>query len=165
MQRIFATTLLVVAANTATAVDYGQLYESVDKQKAAELLVAAAKRNPENTSLLYQAARFVEGTDKGEFIGRDALVAAREKGPSRRLIGFEVEGRGIARDGHEVRVDGAVAGHVTSGTFSPTFERALGMAYVAAEHAEPGGKIEIDVRGRAVAARLRALPFYKRPKK
>jgi len=103
--------------------------------------------------------------DKGDFVGRAALVAARERGPSRRLIGFEVEGRGIAREGHEVRVDGAVAGKVTSGTFSPTFERALGMAYVAAEHAEPGREIEIDVRGRAVAARLRALPFYKRPKK
>lgn len=103
--------------------------------------------------------------DKGDFIGRDALVAARERGPARRLIGFDVEGRGIARDGYEVRVAGAVAGKVTSGTFSPTFERALGMAYVVAEHAQPGREIEIDVRGRAVAARLRALPFYKRPKK
>ncbi len=102
---------------------------------------------------------------KGDFVGRDALVAARERGPSRRLIGYEIEGRGIAREGHEVRVDGAVAGYVTSGTYSPTLERALGMAYVTTEHAEPGRVVEIDVRGRAVAARLRPLPFYRRPKK
>lgn len=103
--------------------------------------------------------------DKGDFVGREALAAARERGSARRLCGFEVEGRGIAREGHEVRVAGASVGRVTSGTFSPTFERALGMAYVAAEHAEPGTEVEIDVRGRSVAARLRPLPFYKRAKK
>lgn len=100
--------------------------------------------------------------DAGDFAGRDALVAARARGASRKLVGFEIEGRGIAREGHKVLVGGAEVGHVTSGTFSPTFERALGMAYVAVEHAGPGNAVEIDVRGRAVAARLRPLPFYKR---
>jgi aminomethyltransferase len=99
---------------------------------------------------------------KGDFVGRDALVAARERGPARRIVGFEVEGRGIARDGFAVAVGGEVVGKVTSGTFSPTLERALGMALVATPHAAPGTAVEIDVRGRPVAARLRPIPFYKR---
>ena len=102
--------------------------------------------------------------DKGEFVGRAALVAARERGPARRLVGFEVTGRGIARDGHRVTIGGRDVGRVTSGTFSPTFERALGMALVETASAVAGAAVEIDVRGRAVPARLATLPFYKRPK-
>jgi aminomethyltransferase len=102
--------------------------------------------------------------DKGDFLGRQALVAARAQGAPRRLVGFEVEGRGIARDGHRIFAGGVDIGKVTSGTFSPTFERALGMAMVDAAHAAPGSAIEIDVRGRRVAARLVPLPFYKRRK-
>jgi len=102
--------------------------------------------------------------DKGEFTGREALVAARAAGPRRRLVGFEVEGRGIARQGHEIRTEGRPVGAVTSGTFSPTFERALGMAYVESLFAEPGRELRIDVRGRELAARVAPLPFYKRPR-
>jgi len=100
--------------------------------------------------------------DKGNFVGREALVSAREAGSSRRLVGFEVEGRGIARQGHAIVADSRVVGAVTSGTFSPTFEKALGMAYVESAFAAPGTAIEVDVRGRAVAARVVSLPFYKR---
>jgi aminomethyltransferase len=102
--------------------------------------------------------------DKGDFLGREALVAAKERGPSKRLVGFEVDGRGIARQGHRIRRDGVDVGVVTSGTFSPTFERALGMAHVAPAAAEPGTALEIDVRGKPVAARVVPLPFYKRAK-
>jgi aminomethyltransferase len=77
-------------------------------------------------------------------------------------VGFEVEGRGIARQGHAILSGGREVGRVTSGTFSPTFERALGMAYVETALAAPGTAIEIDVRGRAVPARVVPLPFYKR---
>jgi aminomethyltransferase len=102
---------------------------------------------------------------KGDFVGRGALEAARADGPPRRrLVGFEVEGRGIARQGHRLLAGGREVGHVTSGTFSPTFERALGMAYVESALAAPGTAIEIDVRGKSVPARVAALPFYKRPK-
>ena len=100
--------------------------------------------------------------DKGDFVGRDALVAARANGPARRLVGFEVTGRGIAREGHRILVGGRDVGHVTSGTFSPTFEKALGLAYVESALAEPGTSLEIDVRGRAVPARVVPYPFYKR---
>jgi len=103
--------------------------------------------------------------DKGEFVGREALLAAAGEGPSQSLVGFEMVGRGIAREGHPIVADGAVVGEVTSGTFSPTFERALGMGYVDTSLAEPGTAIEIDIRGKLVAARVVKLPFYKRPKR
>jgi aminomethyltransferase len=103
--------------------------------------------------------------DKGDFVGREALLAAIAEGPAQKLVGFEMVGRGIARDGHPIVVDGAVVGEVTSGTFSPTFERAIGMGYVDTAFAAPGTALEIDVRGKLVAARVVKLPFYKRPKR
>ena len=102
--------------------------------------------------------------DKGDFIGRAALVAQKRAGAERRLVGFEVRGRGIAREGHPVLHEGREVGRVTSGTWSPTFEKALGMAYVPAELAEPGTAVEIDVRGRRLPAEVVKLPFYRRPK-
>lgn len=100
--------------------------------------------------------------DSGDFIGRRALLEQKEAGVPQRLVGFEVEGRGIAREGHPVLVAGGPAGRVTSGTFSPTFERALGMAYLPAELAAPERQVEIEVRGRHLPAQLIALPFYRR---
>lgn len=100
--------------------------------------------------------------DKGRFIGRDALLAAKASGPERKLVGFEVSGRGIARAEYPVLVDGASVGKVTSGTFSPTLEKAIGMAYVPTEAARVGREIEIDRRGNRLAAVQVKLPFYKR---
>jgi aminomethyltransferase len=100
--------------------------------------------------------------DKGDFVGREALVAAKERGVRRQLVGYEIEARGIARQGSSVLHAGEQVGAVTSGTWSPTFEKALGMAYVPVELAAVGTPVEIDVRGKALAARVVALPFYKR---
>jgi aminomethyltransferase len=100
--------------------------------------------------------------DKGEFIGRGALLAQKAAGVERRLVGFEVRGRGIAREGHPVLHDGREVGRVTSGTWSPTFEKALGMALVPAALAEPGTAVEIEVRGRRLPAEVVKLPFYQR---
>ncbi len=102
--------------------------------------------------------------DKGEFVGSPALTAAKSRGLTRKLVGFEVEGRGIARQGHKIVAAGREVGYVTSGTFSPTFEKALGMAYVPVELSAPGATIAIDVRGKEVPARVVPLPFYKRPR-
>jgi aminomethyltransferase len=101
--------------------------------------------------------------DKGEFIGRRALAEQKEAGVARKLVGFEVKGRGIAREGHPVCIGDEIVGRVTSGTYSPTFEKALGMAYVPVAAAEPGTGIEIEVRNRRLAAEVVRLPFYKRP--
>ena len=100
--------------------------------------------------------------EKGDFMGRAALVAARARGESRHLVGFEVESRGIARQGCAIMQAGQQIGVVTSGTWSPTFEKALGMAYVPVGMAAVGTPIEIDVRGKLLSARVTALPFYKR---
>ncbi len=102
--------------------------------------------------------------EAGDFVGKEAIVRQKATGIERRLVGFEVEGRGIARDGHRVLDGEREVGHVTSGTWSPTFEKALGMAYVPIALAEPGGGIGIDVRGRRLAARVAKLPFYRRPR-
>jgi aminomethyltransferase len=104
--------------------------------------------------------------DKGDFLGRDALVAQKETGLPRKLVGFEVEGRGIARQGHAVLSGegGQPVGTVTSGTWSPTFEKALGLAYVPPDLAAPGTPLTLDVRGRQLAARVVEAPFYRRAK-
>lgn len=100
--------------------------------------------------------------DKGDFLGRDALAAQKEKGLGRRLVGFEVQGRGIARQGHRVVSEGETVGAVTSGTWSPTFEKALGMAYVPLALAAPGTSLTLDVRGKEIPATVVELPFYRR---
>ncbi|HUI78053.1 MAG TPA: glycine cleavage system aminomethyltransferase GcvT [Bryobacteraceae bacterium] len=102
--------------------------------------------------------------DKGDFVGREALVQLRERGVKRRLIGFEMRGHGIGRDGYEVYVDGQPAGWVTSGSPSPTLNKHIGMCYLSAERAEPGRAIQIMVRSQLVDAVTVAIPFYKRAK-
>jgi len=99
---------------------------------------------------------------KGDFLGRDALAAQKAEGLARRLVGFEVQGRGIARQGHGVVSEGGKAGDVTSGTWSPTFEKALGMAYVPSALAAVGTPLTLDVRGRSLPAVVVETPFYRR---
>lgn len=102
--------------------------------------------------------------DKGNFLGRDALARQAETGPKRKLIGFEMRGRGIARDGYEVFLDGAPAGWVTSGGPAPTLNKNIGLCYVPAEHAAPGRKMHVAIRGQLVEAETVPTPFYKRAK-
>jgi len=92
------------------------------------------------------------------FIGSAAVAAAREAGPSEKLIPFVIEWPGIARQGNAV-VGGGV---VTSGSFSPCLERGVGMAYVSAERTEPGTRFEIDVRGTMREATVARKPLYQR---
>jgi aminomethyltransferase len=101
--------------------------------------------------------------DKGEFVGRDALRGLRDKQRSRR-VGLELEGRKAARDSCSVLKDGQVVGMITSGSFAPTLQKAIAMAYVAPAFAPVGTELMVDVRGAHVPARVVPLPFYKRPK-
>ena len=101
--------------------------------------------------------------DKGEFIGRDALLKQRDKGLTRKLTGFEMRGRGIGRDGYEVLIGGQPAGWVTSGSPAPTLNKNIGLCYLPLSCAKPGEKIEIVVRNQAVEAETVPTPFYKRP--
>jgi aminomethyltransferase len=102
--------------------------------------------------------------DKGDFIGRDALLKQKESGLRRKLVGFEMRGRGIARDGYEVLWNGAPAGWVTSGSPSPTLNKNIGLCYLPAEEAQPGKQIQVTIRNQPVDAVTVETPFYKRAK-
>jgi aminomethyltransferase len=102
--------------------------------------------------------------DKGEFIGREALLRRRQDPALRRRVGLEVEGKRIAREGAAVLRDGREVGRVTSGTFAPTVNKALAMAYVEPDATAAGTALEVDVRGKPAAARVAPLPFYRRAK-
>ena len=116
----------------------------------------------EETTLLEANLGWITKLNKGDFTGRDVLARQKEEGVKRKLVGFEVTERGIARDGQDVYIEGARAGHVTSGSPAPYLKKNIGMAYVPAEHATVGREIQIDVRGRKVAAQIVPGPFYKR---
>jgi aminomethyltransferase len=98
--------------------------------------------------------------DKGEFVGRDALLSQKEAGLQRRLVGFRLLERGFPRHGYLVRVDGEVAGVVTSGVVSPSTGEGVGMAYVPASAAKQGTRIEIVIRDQNVPAEVVRPPFY-----
>ncbi len=102
--------------------------------------------------------------DKGEFVGREALIRQKEQGLTRKLVGFEMRGRGIARDGYEVYLEGAPAGWVTSGSPSPALNRNIGLCYLPAAHAQAGKTIQIIIRNQPVEAVTVETPFYKRAK-
>jgi aminomethyltransferase len=91
------------------------------------------------------------------FVGSEAVAAARAEGTAEKLVAFAMTGPGIARQGNPV----AGGGVVTSGTMSPTLGVGIGMAYVAAERAEPGTALEIDVRGTMRTAEVRPKPLYR----
>jgi aminomethyltransferase len=94
------------------------------------------------------------------FVGAEAVARARAEGTAETLVPFRVEGRGIPRSGNAVLADGERVGVVTSGTFSPSLEIGIGMAYVRSDLEEPGTELEIDVRGRRRPARVASKPLY-----
>jgi len=120
----------------------------------------------DETTTLYEAnLGWICKLNKGDFVGREALVRQKEEGVRRRLVGFEIRDRGIARDGQDLYVGGEKAGRVTSGSPAPFLKKNIGLAYVPAAHAEVGSRVEIDVRGRMVGAEIVPTPFYKRERK
>jgi aminomethyltransferase len=118
------------------------------------------------TSPLEAGLGFAVKLDRGDFVGRDALAAIKKKPLERRLVCISCDGKKIPREGHPVldAPGGSVIGKVTSGTFSPTFEKPICMAYVAAAKAEVGTTLAIDVRGDALPGVVVKRPFYRRAK-
>jgi|SRR5579871_1101384 len=100
--------------------------------------------------------------DKGEFIGRAALARQKQHGIRRKLAAFEMRGRGIGRDGYEVRLNGSLAGWVTSGSPAPSLNKNVGLCYLPVSEARPGVKIEVMIRNQPVEAETVPAPFYKR---
>jgi aminomethyltransferase len=101
---------------------------------------------------------------KGDFVGREVLLKQKEAGVTRKLVGFEMRGRGIGRDGYEVLLNGAPAGWVTSGSPAPTLGKNIGLCYLPAADAAPGKSIQIMIRNQPVDAVTVETPFYKRAK-
>jgi len=100
-----------------------------------------------------------------DFIGRDALIRQKSEGVKRKLVGFMMEDRGIARHGYKVFKYGREVGEVTSGTFSPTLQRAIGLAFVSVEYKETGTFLDIQIRESFAKSRVVPLPFYRREKR
>ena len=105
--------------------------------------------------------RFVD-PDRPDYIPGRSLRSIRDTGPTRKLVGFEMVGRGIARHGHIIRDDEGQIGEVTSGSVSFTLDKNIGLGYVPIDFSEPGTKLYIDIRGRIVEAVVCPLPFYSR---
>jgi glycine cleavage system T protein (aminomethyltransferase) len=116
----------------------------------------------ETTTALEAGLGWVVGWNKPDFVGAAALRAEKARGPARKLVGFEMVDRGIARPGYDMYVDGAAAGRVTSGTQTPYLRKAIGMGYLPAAHARAGAEFEVDIRGKRARARVVPMPFYKR---
>jgi aminomethyltransferase len=101
---------------------------------------------------------------KGDFIGKAALEKQKAEGIKRKLVGFEMVGRGIARHGYPVYVDGKQFDTICSGTHSPTLKKAIGMTYLPIDKCEVGTEFEVEIRNKRVAAKVIETPFYKREK-
>ena len=97
-----------------------------------------------------------------DFIGAEALRKIQQQGPKRKLVGLELEGQRIARQGAPVVADGQPIGEITSGTMSPTLQKSIAMAYVDAARAAEGTSLAVDLKGSIVLAKVVKLPFYKR---
>jgi aminomethyltransferase len=116
----------------------------------------------EGTTALEADLGWIVGWKKDDFIGAAALREQKAGGLKRKIVGFEVLDRGIARHGHDAYVEGDKAGVVTSGTQTPYLKKAIGMAYLPIEHTSPGSPFQVDVRGRRIDTRVVTMPFYKR---
>ncbi len=106
---------------------------------------------------------FAVKLDAGDFIGRDALVEAKEAGLAKRLVGFEMEDRGVPRTGYPIYdAEDNEVGHVSSGSYSPTLEKNIGLGFVPTDRIKWGTRLQIGVRNRKLNAVVTKIPFYKR---
>ncbi|CAN5665944.1 glycine cleavage system aminomethyltransferase GcvT [soil metagenome] len=114
----------------------------------------------DQTTPLEGGLAWVTKLDKGEFIGRDALLKQKAAGVTRRLVGFRLLERGFPRQGYEIRFDGSRVGQVTSGIVSPSLGEGIGMGYVEPAASKAGTRIEIVIRGQGIPAEVVRPPFY-----
>jgi len=119
----------------------------------------------ETTTLLEAGLDFIVRLDKGNFIGREALLAQKRDGIRRKLTGFEMLDRGIARHGYPVQAGGSPAGAVCSGTYAPSLRKNIGMVYLPIEHTGDGVTFDVIIRAKPVRARVVKMPFYRRARR
>jgi aminomethyltransferase len=116
----------------------------------------------DTTTPLEAGLGWMVGWNKADFTGAEVLRKQKVSGVSRKLVGFEVVDRGIARGGYGVWIGDEQAGVVTSGTHAPFLKKAIGMAYLPSERTAPNTELDVDIRGRRTRARVVPMPFYKR---
>jgi aminomethyltransferase len=118
----------------------------------------------ETTTLVEAGLGWIVSLDeaKGDFLGHSVLAEQKKQGAPRQLVGFEMTGRGIARHGYPVWLNGARVGAVTSGSYAPFLKKAIGLTYLPTARAAVGTEIEVEIRGQRIAARVVPTPFYKR---
>ena len=116
----------------------------------------------DGTTPLEAGLAWVVKPDKGDFLGRDAMLKQKAAGLPRKLVGFVLTDAGIPRHGYDVVRDGKKIGAVTSGTKSPSLKTSIGLAYVPPALAAEGSTFGVDIRGRAAAAKVVKTPFYAR---
>ncbi|NOX90279.1 MAG: glycine cleavage system aminomethyltransferase GcvT [Calditrichaeota bacterium] len=113
----------------------------------------------ETTNPIEAGLSWITKLDKGDFIGREAILKVKEEGPKRKLVAIIMEGQGFPRHGYKIFKGEKEVGYVTSGTVSPILNQGIAMGYVAAEFAKVGTELEIDIRGRRVPAKIIKPPF------
>jgi aminomethyltransferase len=117
----------------------------------------------EQINPLQAGLAFAVNLEGREFVGRAALVAAKQNKEQPVRVGLELTGRRAAREHYPVLAAGKPVGEISSGTFSPTLQKPIAMAYVPPQFAEIGTELTVDIRGTAEPARVVKLPFYTRP--
>ncbi len=116
----------------------------------------------DTTTVLEAGLGWLVKFNKGDFVGKDALEKQKKAGIEKKLSGFEIIGRGIARPHYPVFADGMKTSEVRSGTYAPFLKKSIGLTYLPVEKAKPGAEIEIEIRGKKTKAQVVPLPFYKR---
>ena len=114
----------------------------------------------QTTNPLEAGLGWVVKPGKGAFVGREAIERVRAEGPKRRLVGLEMADRAIARHRYSVVKDGRAIGVVTSGSYGPSVDRSIALAYVETAHAAIGTELGVEIRGQARPARVVSTPFY-----
>ncbi len=151
---------LIVAGNSEGLVPVGLGARDTLRLEAGLMLYGSDI--DETTTPLEAPLGWTVKWEKGEFIGREALLRQKGQTTARKLVGFEMEGRAIPRHGYPLLSSDGPVGHVTSGSFSPTVNKGIGMGYVSKSAAASGTAITVDARGQRAEARVVRLPFYRR---
>ena len=117
----------------------------------------------QNTNPLEAGLGWITKLDKGDFVGRQAIQQVKQEGIQRKLVGFELEGKAIPRQGYKIFNEQQEIGFVTSGMFSPVLQKPIGLGYVIKENSKADTELNIEIRGRSFPAKVVKTPFYKRP--
>jgi aminomethyltransferase len=116
----------------------------------------------ESTTVLEAGLRWLVKFKKGDFLGREALFKQKEEGIRRKIVGFELIGRGIARPHYPVFIDDEKVGEVRSGSFSPFLQKSIGLTYFPIEYTEIGTEFSVEIRRKLIRAKVVPIPFYKK---